>query len=133
VSKPLDQFTQENVTQGQARAWLVEQYPRDVTLVQNGGDYTLAPLTKPGPPGAMPVNPVIAVPGLTPRFPSTTVGPLLVTVEPARTPNVSTVDPRVICAFRQRENIAQKRSTVGLFTAPPFIRSIYSQLADESL
>jgi len=48
VSKPLDQFTQENVTQGQARAWLVEQYPRDVTLVQNGGDYTLAPLTKPG-------------------------------------------------------------------------------------
>lgn len=47
VSKPLDQFTQENVTQGQARAWLVEQYPRDVTLVQNGGDYTLAPLTKP--------------------------------------------------------------------------------------
>jgi hypothetical protein len=48
VSKPLDQFTQENVTQGQARAWLVEQYPRDVTLVQNGSDYTLAPLTKPG-------------------------------------------------------------------------------------
>lgn len=48
VSKPLDQFAQENVTQGQARAWLVEQYPRDVTLVQNGGDYTLAPLTKPG-------------------------------------------------------------------------------------
>ena len=47
VSKPLDQFTQENVTQGQARAWLVEQYPRDVTLVQNGGDYTLAPLAKP--------------------------------------------------------------------------------------
>ncbi|WP_066585781.1 hypothetical protein [Sphingomonas pruni] len=47
VSKPLDQFAQENVTQGQARAWLVEQYPRDVTLVQNGGDYTLAPLTKP--------------------------------------------------------------------------------------
>lgn len=48
VSKPLDQFAQENVTQGQARAWLVEQYPRDVTLVQNGGDYTLAPLTQPG-------------------------------------------------------------------------------------
>ncbi|HVJ00139.1 MAG TPA: hypothetical protein VM657_13850 [Sphingomonas sp.] len=47
VSKPLDQFTQENVTQGQARAWLVEQYPRDVTLVQNGGDYTLAPFTSP--------------------------------------------------------------------------------------
>jgi len=51
VSKPLDQFAQENVTQGQARAWLVEQYPRDVTLVQNGSDYTLAPLTKPGGSG----------------------------------------------------------------------------------
>lgn len=48
VAKPLDQFTQENVTQGQARAWLVDQYPHDVTLVQNGSDYTLAPLAKPG-------------------------------------------------------------------------------------
>jgi hypothetical protein len=48
VSKPLDQFTQENVTPGQARAWLVEQYPRDVTLVQDGGDYKLAPLVQPG-------------------------------------------------------------------------------------
>src|ERR1035438_5050263 len=33
-------------------------------------------------PGA---NPVTAVPGLTPRFPFTTVAPVLVTVEPART------------------------------------------------
>ncbi len=48
VAKPLEQFAQENVTQGQARAWLVEQYPHDVTLVQNGGDYTLAPLKQPG-------------------------------------------------------------------------------------
>lgn len=48
VAKPLDQFTRENVTPGQARAWLVEQYPNDVTLMQNGGDVTLAPLAKPG-------------------------------------------------------------------------------------
>ncbi len=48
VSKPLDQFTNENVTSGQARAWLVEQYPRDVTLVEEGGDYRLAPLIPPG-------------------------------------------------------------------------------------
>jgi len=56
----------------------------------------MLPLTKPGPPGAIPANPVIAAPGLTPRFPSTTVGPLLVTVEPAKTPNVSTLGPRAI-------------------------------------
>ncbi|WP_182466639.1 hypothetical protein [Sphingomonas gilva] len=48
VSKPLDQFTQENVTPGQARAWMVEQYPRDVTLIAEGGDYRLAPLIAPG-------------------------------------------------------------------------------------
>lgn len=48
VSKPLDQFTQENVTAGQARAWLVEQYPRDVTLLEEGGDFRLAPLIAPG-------------------------------------------------------------------------------------
>jgi len=48
VAKPLDQFAQENVTAGQARAWLVEQYPRDVTLVEDGGEYRLAPLVAPG-------------------------------------------------------------------------------------
>lgn len=48
VAKPIDQFTQENVTAGQARAWLVEQYPRDVTLVEEGGEYRLAPLMAPG-------------------------------------------------------------------------------------
>lgn len=48
VAKPLDQFTQENVTLGQARAWMVEQYPRDVTLVEDRGDYTLAPLAPQG-------------------------------------------------------------------------------------
>lgn len=46
VSKPLEEFASENVTAGQVRAWLVEQYPRDVTLVQDNGTYTLAPLRK---------------------------------------------------------------------------------------
>jgi hypothetical protein len=48
VAKPLDQFAQENVTLGQARAWLVEQFPRDVTLVEDGGGYKLMPLVAPG-------------------------------------------------------------------------------------
>jgi hypothetical protein len=48
VAKPLDQFAQENVTAGQARAWLVEQFPRDVTLVEDGGEYRLAPLVATG-------------------------------------------------------------------------------------
>jgi hypothetical protein len=48
VAKPLDQFAQENVTPGQARAWLVEQFPRDITLVEDGGEYRLAPLLAPG-------------------------------------------------------------------------------------
>ncbi|MGU8080624.1 hypothetical protein MRS60_34735 [Burkholderia pyrrocinia] len=48
VAKPLDQFAQENVTDGQARAWLVEQYPHDVTLAQDGGEYRLAPVVRPG-------------------------------------------------------------------------------------
>src|SRR4051812_92869 len=41
----------------------------------------IAPLSVPGP------KPVTAVPGLTPRFPLTTVTPVLVTAEPARTAN----------------------------------------------
>src|SRR3954462_12014895 len=44
VAKPLDQFAQENVTSGQARGWLVEQFPRDVTLVEEGGEYKLMPI-----------------------------------------------------------------------------------------
>lgn len=48
VAKPLDQFAAENVTTGQVRAWLVEQYPQDVTLVEDRGIYTLAALRSPG-------------------------------------------------------------------------------------
>lgn len=54
VAKPVEQFAQENVTDGQARAWLVEQYPHDITLTQDGGDYRLAPLSKPGDDGETP-------------------------------------------------------------------------------
>jgi hypothetical protein len=51
VSKPLDQFTQENVTLNQARDYMLEQYPRDVTLVQSDGAVTLAPIARPGEEG----------------------------------------------------------------------------------
>jgi hypothetical protein len=47
VAKPLEQFAAENVTTGQVRAWLVEQYPQDVTLVEDRGSYTLAALRSP--------------------------------------------------------------------------------------
>ena len=46
VSKPLDQFAQENVTLNQARDWLVEQYPADVGLVEESGDFVLAPVVR---------------------------------------------------------------------------------------
>ena len=45
VAKPLEQFTEENVSANQARDYLVEQHPRDVMLTQNNGDFQLAPLT----------------------------------------------------------------------------------------
>jgi hypothetical protein len=48
VAKPLDQFASENVTVNQARDWLVEQYPRDVTLVDGESGMTLAPQARPG-------------------------------------------------------------------------------------
>lgn len=54
VSKPLEQFASENVTSGQVRAWLVEQYPRDVTLVEDRGSYTMAPLRGPDDEGDAP-------------------------------------------------------------------------------
>ncbi|MES2318837.1 MAG: hypothetical protein V4631_15255 [Pseudomonadota bacterium] len=46
VAKPLEQFTEENVTINQARDYLVEQHPRDVMLVGQGGEFTLAPVPK---------------------------------------------------------------------------------------
>ena len=48
VAKPLDQFTQENVSANQARDYLVEQHPRDVMLVDAGGELLLAPVPREG-------------------------------------------------------------------------------------
>lgn len=47
VAKPLEQFTEENVTANQARDYLVDQYPRDVALTKDGGTPTLVPAPKP--------------------------------------------------------------------------------------
>ncbi len=55
VSKPLEQFSGENVTPGQVRAWLVEQYPQDVTLIEDRGSYTMAPLRGPDDENDAPV------------------------------------------------------------------------------
>lgn len=43
VSKPLDQFTQENVTRNQARDWLTEQFPADIELVDSNDGPRLVP------------------------------------------------------------------------------------------
>src|ERR1700712_4213305 len=44
-------------------------------------------------------NPVTAVPGLRPRLPSRTVGPVLVTVEPASTAKFAAVPRSGACAW----------------------------------
>ena len=46
VAKPLEQFTEENVSANQARDYLVEQHPRDVMLVDTGGGLQLSPVPK---------------------------------------------------------------------------------------
>ena len=43
VAKPVDQFTQENVTPNQARDWLVEQYPRDLVMTRSDDRFEVAP------------------------------------------------------------------------------------------
>ena len=46
VAKTVDQFTEENVTQNQARDWLAQRYPSDVMLLlptDGAGEPTLAP------------------------------------------------------------------------------------------
>ena len=52
VAKPLEQFTQENVSINQARDYLVEHHPRDVMLVDSGEGLTLAPAAKPTADGS---------------------------------------------------------------------------------
>jgi hypothetical protein len=46
VAKPLGQFTDENVSVNQARDYVVEQHPRDVRLVDAGGELQLAPVPR---------------------------------------------------------------------------------------
>jgi hypothetical protein len=48
VAKPVEQFTQENVSANQARDWLVEKYPRDLTLVRQDDRFQVAPRPQPG-------------------------------------------------------------------------------------
>ena len=43
VAKPIDQFTQENVTLNQARDWLVSQYPGDLQLERSDDAFQVVP------------------------------------------------------------------------------------------
>jgi hypothetical protein len=43
VAKPIEQFTEENVTPNQARDWLVEQYPRDLALNRDSDGARVVP------------------------------------------------------------------------------------------
>lgn len=43
VAKPVEQFTQENVSLNQARDWLVEQYPHDLALSRDGESPRVVP------------------------------------------------------------------------------------------
>jgi hypothetical protein len=52
VAKPLEQFTQENVTVNQVRDWLVQQYPADLTLTHDDD----GPHVVPRPPAPAPAN-----------------------------------------------------------------------------
>src|SRR5687768_17514585 len=60
-------------------------------------------------------NPVTAVPGLTPTFPLTVVAPVLVTVDPPRTPKLCAV-PREICA---KAGMAVNNSSATVMDARP--------------
>jgi hypothetical protein len=43
VAKPVEQFTQENVSLNQARDWLVEQYPQDLALLRDAESPRVVP------------------------------------------------------------------------------------------
>jgi hypothetical protein len=47
VAKPIDQFTQENVSLNQARDWLVEQYPKDLSLTRDEETFRVTPRGRP--------------------------------------------------------------------------------------
>ena len=47
VAKPVDQFTQENVSLNQARDWLIEQYPKDLALARDTEEFRVVPRIPP--------------------------------------------------------------------------------------
>jgi hypothetical protein len=51
VAKPVDQFTQENVSLSQARDWLIEQYPQDLTMVRDADGPHVVPRPSRGAEG----------------------------------------------------------------------------------
>jgi hypothetical protein len=51
VAKPVEQFTQENVSVNQARDWLVEKYPHDLTMVRDNERFEIVPRPQPGADG----------------------------------------------------------------------------------
>jgi hypothetical protein len=48
VAKPIDQFSQENVTLNQARDWLVEQYPQNLALAREAESFQVVPRPRTG-------------------------------------------------------------------------------------
>lgn len=54
ISKPVEQFRDENVTDGQARDWLVAQHPGDLALYDSGSGMKLAPRGGVDDQGAVP-------------------------------------------------------------------------------
>ncbi len=57
VAKPLDKFTEENVTANQARDWLVEQHPQDLRLDREQSSPRLVARTSGGEDGDEPRSP----------------------------------------------------------------------------
>jgi hypothetical protein len=74
------------------------------------------PLTVPGG------NPVTEVPGLNPRSPVIVVGPVLVTVLPARTPKPVAV-PRAGCVAAMALSCVETKASPRMMSAPPSMLS----------
>lgn len=57
VAKPIDQFTEENVSLNQARDWLVEQYPKDLSLTRDAESFRVVPRANSDDDGEESVSP----------------------------------------------------------------------------
>src|SRR5262245_56452665 len=58
IAKPIDQFTEENISLNQARDWLVEQYPKDLALSRDAEVFRVIPrATSDGNDGEEPASP----------------------------------------------------------------------------